>query len=259
MAACCTGKGGVAVIDVAAYIEQSALAQTQDEAFALFKRVAAGLGFDRTLFAGANNDTPFRERYAITTSAPIIFNDFPDQWTRTYLERGYIAVDPVYAFIRTQWRPVIWDTLPDQMPLDLAQRRVMAEAAASGLHNGVSIPMHGPNGDAFVVSLASRCPGDLGVDRQLGQLRLIAAQFFFSLTDIWKTVGMMGRAPALTPRERECMQWTAAGKSAWEIGQILSISEATVRFHLSNAFARLGAANRMAAVVRAVRWGLVAV
>ncbi len=247
------------MIDVASYIEQSALAQTPDEAFALFRRMAAGLGFDRTLLAGASNDATFRARYAVTASAPIIFNGFPDHWTRAYLERGYLAVDPVYAFIRTQWRPVIWATLPDQMSLDPLQKRVMAEAAASGLHNGVSIPMHGPNGDAFVVSLASQYSGDLGVERHLARLRLVAAQFFFSLTDIWTSEGRIGEAPALTPRERECMQWTAAGKSAWEIGQILSISEATVRFHLSNAFTRLGAANRMAAVVRAVRWGLIAV
>ena len=32
----------------------------------------------------------------------------------------------------------------------------------------------------------------------------------------------------LSPRELECLEWAAEGKSAWEIGQILGISRYTV-------------------------------
>lgn len=247
------------MVDVAAYIERSNRVKTEEEAFTLFRQVMAEMGFDRNVFGGASNDPGFRERYGITDAAPIIFNDYPDHWTRTYLERGYVAVDPVVASIQAHWSPVVWDALPQSVSLAGAQKRLMDEAGESGLHNGVSIPLHGPNGDAFIVSMASSYAGDVGLDRNLGQLRVIAAQFFFSLTDLWKANGMTPRPPALTPRERECMQWTAAGKSAWEIGQILHISEPTVRFHLSNAFTRLGASNRIVAVVRAVRWGLISI
>jgi DNA-binding CsgD family transcriptional regulator len=247
------------VVDVAAYIERSNRAETQEQAFDLFRGVVAELGFTRSLFAGASNEPAFRERYSISDSAPIIINNYPDDWTRYYLERGYIAVDPVFASIQSHWSPIVWDCLPEMVSLDGVQKRVMDEASESGLHNGVSIPLHGPNGDAFIVSMASDYAGDVGVRQNLGQVRLVAAQFFFSLGDIWKAKGWASQVPSLTPRERECMQWTAVGKSAWEIGQILNISEATVRFHLSNAFARLGASNRIAAVVRAVRWGLVSI
>ena len=46
--------------------------------------------------------------------------------------------------------------------------------------------------------------------------------------------------PKLTPREIECMKWVAVGKSNWEIGQVLGISEATAHFHVENAKKKLG-------------------
>jgi DNA-binding CsgD family transcriptional regulator len=57
----------------------------------------------------------------------------------------------------------------------------------------------------------------------------------------------------LTPREREVVQLTAAGKSAWEISVILSISQHTVKHHLRVAAAKLDATNKVATVVQAVR------
>ena len=54
----------------------------------------------------------------------------------------------------------------------------------------------------------------------------------------------------LTGRERDALAWVAEGKSDWEIGKILSLSETTVRFHVDNARRKLGAVNRAQAVAR---------
>jgi len=61
---------------------------------------------------------------------------------------------------------------------------------------------------------------------------------------------------ALTPRELECIRWVADGKTDWEIGQILSISQSTVRFHLDRARSKLDAKTRAQAVARLVLGGL---
>ena len=61
----------------------------------------------------------------------------------------------------------------------------------------------------------------------------------------------------LTPRERECLQWAAVGKSEWEISQILGISEHTSEKHLLNAKSKLGAVNRVQAVAEAIRRGYI--
>jgi DNA-binding CsgD family transcriptional regulator len=56
----------------------------------------------------------------------------------------------------------------------------------------------------------------------------------------------------------ECLRWCKEGKTNWEIGEILSISEKTVEFHLSNTMRKLGASNRITAVVIGIKQGLIA-
>ena len=61
----------------------------------------------------------------------------------------------------------------------------------------------------------------------------------------------------LSHREIECLTWTAKGKSSWDIAMILEISQNTVNFHMKNAMKKLGTNNRIVAVVKAVRFGLI--
>lgn len=61
----------------------------------------------------------------------------------------------------------------------------------------------------------------------------------------------------LSPRQITCLEWVAAGKTSWEIACILRITERTVNFHLQRAYRRLGVHTRAAAVVCAIRQGLV--
>lgn len=56
----------------------------------------------------------------------------------------------------------------------------------------------------------------------------------------------------LTRRELEVLKWIKEGKSSWEAGAILSISERTVKFHLGNIFKKLNVVNRSHAVAKAI-------
>ncbi|NRB42925.1 MAG: helix-turn-helix transcriptional regulator [Pseudomonadales bacterium] len=59
----------------------------------------------------------------------------------------------------------------------------------------------------------------------------------------------------LTAREREILCWAAEGKTNWDIGMILGISERTVKFHFSNIFLKLSVQNRPQAVVMGIKLG----
>ena len=61
----------------------------------------------------------------------------------------------------------------------------------------------------------------------------------------------------LTSQELECLRWCKEGKTNWEIGEILTISEKTVEFHLSNSMRKLGASNRITAVIVGIKEGLI--
>lgn len=61
----------------------------------------------------------------------------------------------------------------------------------------------------------------------------------------------------LSKRETECLTWVASGKTAWEIAQILAISESTVIFHIENAKKKLSAVTISHAVALAVALKLI--
>ena len=61
----------------------------------------------------------------------------------------------------------------------------------------------------------------------------------------------------LSDREVETLTWVARGKTSAEIAQILDLSKRTIDFHIDNARAKLGAATRTEAVIKAADGGLI--
>jgi DNA-binding CsgD family transcriptional regulator len=60
----------------------------------------------------------------------------------------------------------------------------------------------------------------------------------------------------LTQRQKDCLEWLRDGKTYWEIGQILTLSERTVKYHVQEACRALGARTRQQALVEAAIMGL---
>lgn len=80
-----------------------------------------------------------------------------------------------------------------------------------------------------------------------------------ALTQPWAVAVVGERAGVeeqLTAREREVLQLLAQGLANKQIAQRLSISDHTVKFHVGEVMAKLGAASRTEAVTRAARRGL---
>jgi DNA-binding CsgD family transcriptional regulator len=61
----------------------------------------------------------------------------------------------------------------------------------------------------------------------------------------------------LAHRELQTLEWCSRGKTNWEIGQILNISERTVEHHIASAVRKLNCATRAQAVAQAVRERLI--
>jgi PAS domain S-box-containing protein len=71
-----------------------------------------------------------------------------------------------------------------------------------------------------------------------------------------KTAKVSGRAASLTPRQLEVLQLLAQGASTHEIASQLHLSTTTVRNHVANVLAVLGAHTRLQAVIAAQSEGL---
>ena len=66
-----------------------------------------------------------------------------------------------------------------------------------------------------------------------------------------RRVAVAGSIQSLTTRELEILRLIAAGLRNQEIADLLSISAATVKRHIANAYGKLGAGHRTEALVRA--------
>jgi DNA-binding CsgD family transcriptional regulator len=61
----------------------------------------------------------------------------------------------------------------------------------------------------------------------------------------------------LTQRERDVLQWIAAGKTSWEIGVMSGVSEHAINKIINAAMVKLDAVTRTQAVVNAIRDGYI--
>jgi LuxR family transcriptional regulator, quorum-sensing system regulator SolR len=201
--------------------------------------------------------------YALSITAPSLrpqlftINGYPKKWIDHYFAHGYIEVDPLIRFAAKSTLPAIWS---DHMFHSGKSVEFWEEARSFGLGSGLTFNIRDQPGVTGIFSLSRAKPLDLP------PLELAAivgrAQIFASLLhQAVVRIDLPGLMPdpniALTARERECLKWAADGKTAWEIGQILSIAERTAVFHVNNVIRKLGASNKTQAIVRAVTLKLI--
>jgi LuxR family quorum-sensing system transcriptional regulator SinR len=88
-------------------------------------------------------------------------------------------------------------------------------------------------------------------------IQTLAALFHAAVIEAERPAVSLRGTSLITPREREVLRWSAAGKSYWEIAIILGITERTVRFFMSNARQKLDVVSNTQAVAEAVWRGLI--
>lgn len=183
-------------------------------------------------------------------AGPHLAVTYSPEWVERYKTQRFVDIDPVVQVGLRRVLPIDWAIFDRK---DEKVRRLFGEASEFGLgRQGLSMPVHGRSGDRALVSITS----DAG-DRDWQQLRLHYMRDFQLLAlHLHQAIlrlegGEVPERSALSPRERECLQWTAEGKTSWECAVILGITERTVRFYLESARHKLGAANTTHAVTKA--------
>lgn len=190
-----------------------------------------------------------RFRPRVPRDEGIITVSYPEAWQRHYHSSGYLKIDPTIDAIAVRNAPYAWKHLSN---LDPQRQQLLDDVRDAGIVAGFTVPIHLADGSTFLASFATEDAG--AAHRFQPFLSLVSAQFLERHAALTATPEPAIR---LTPRERDCMTWTARGKSAWEIGVLLNISENTVNFHIKNACAKLESNGRMLGVVKAIMRGLI--
>jgi DNA-binding CsgD family transcriptional regulator len=187
----------------------------------------------------------------------ITVDNTPVEFTATYASPALQRKDPVMQHCKRQSVPIIWDqeTYVNQGAGDLWEHQ-----AEYGYRTGIAMALHMPEGRHFLLGVDREkpLPSDPDeVQRLVADLQLFAVHAQDAALRLLIPVGLQPERPALTPRELEALHWTMEGKTAWEVGAVLGISERTAVLHVNNAMHKLGCSNKHQAVLKALRLGLI--
>lgn len=217
-----------------------------DQIFDLFSDALSDHGYDRIAYFSLPSSS---------TEEDVAFEStYPEAWTTHYLRQEYRDIDPVADYLVGARTPFTWAALENNFVIGKRQRQILSEAREAGLHDGITIPLHGPYGEISTVCMARNNPGEM--DAHVLQTCGLLSQHFHSVYSSQSCQNEETLRPELTYREREVLMWCVKAKSNWAIGEILNISEHSVKFHMQNVYAKLGANSRISAVVKAIRMGL---
>ena len=180
--------------------------------------------------------------------------DLPAGWPQVLVPADAALVAAAQCFA-----PFLWSDIPRLMACTPLQREFLAGVAACGIGAAVTVPVHRPRGadDSGSYSVfAGACSFLMKADVSLPLSSLAAAHYVgalaFDAAEALTNAAPVADGPQLTPRQRDCVALVAQGKSDWEIGQLLGISESTVHKHIEDAKRRFGVSTRIQLVVRSL-------
>ncbi len=198
-------------------------------------------------------DTPGRE--------PILelLGNIPTGWSKAARDVADAARDPVMQRMRHSGVPFAYD---QQLYAAEGAGDLWESQAPFGYRTGIAIAMHLPGGRHFLLGVdrSRALPTErVEANRLVADICLLAVHAQeAALRVVLPATPQPAPAQRLTRREIEVLNWTKEGKSAWAVGQILSMSEATVQSHLRNVRRKMGVSSKHQAILRAISLGLIA-
>lgn len=217
-------------------------AANESEFFNVLAAAARSLGFDYCAYG---------MRMPLPLSSPKMFmlNNYPTAWQERYAKENYLAIDPTVAHGIKSVAPLVWtESTFKSCP------SFWADASAHGINVGWAQSSYDPRGAVGMLTL-SRSHDAISEKELLSssmQTSWLVQAVHEGMTRLLEANRPSSAAVVLTPREIEVLRWTADGKTSGEVGEIMSIAERTVNFHINNCLEKLGAANKTAGVIKAV-------
>jgi LuxR family transcriptional regulator, quorum-sensing system regulator BjaR1 len=184
----------------------------------------------------------------------VLAHRWPDGWWERYHSQNYIDIDPTVARVRSTEDAFRWGSTRSPK-LHRKQLRVLDEASEFGLGDGFCVPIPLLNGFEAVVSLGTE--KYMLSEREEAALQVIGISAYHAIRRRSRPNPDSEGKPILSRREIECVKWTAAGKSAWEIGEILNLTESTVNTYLHTAQRKMNARGKAYLVAQCLRAGLI--
>lgn len=185
------------------------------------------------------------------------FGNVPPGYQQHHSSMTEALQDPVITQLRTSNLPLTYD---QDFYVGARAGHLWEVQAAYGLKTGVAVALHLPR-DRHVflgVDRDSSLPSSTDqLTRVMADVHLMAVHVQEAANRLFFATQAAGSSVKLTAKELEVMKWSRDGKSAWVVGQIMSCSENTVKFHRKNVMRKLGVHSKQEAVLRCISFGLI--
>jgi LuxR family transcriptional regulator, quorum-sensing system regulator CinR len=186
---------------------------------------------------------------------PFVRTTYPAGWVSHYLQNNFVAIDPIVQHAMKCDRGFSWT----EVPVTPVQRAMLCSAREFGLGDqGYTAPAIDELRRRSLLSLNSRRPAGEWADFlavHSGEIDRLARDLHLKALGESSAGGAMPQS--LSPREHECLRWTAEGKTYSEIATILDLSEHTVRSYLKMVRLKMESVSMSQAVAKASNMGLI--
>ena len=163
--------------------------------------------------------------------------------------------EAVIKHILVSTAPFWWSSNTASISFDNFRRlswAVEAEPCLPGT-SGLAFPVHAEHGQSGVVLFMG--PAIVVDELSLCDIHARCFALFNAVARVRSPES--GKTPSMSKRELECLRLTANGQTSEDIARLLGLSVHTANQYLTNATQKLNAVNRMHAVAKALRLGLI--
>jgi LuxR family quorum-sensing system transcriptional regulator CciR len=241
--------------DINAFIEMSKSVTKPSELDQLIGDITREMGFDYYALIHHVDLTAYsRDLDHIDEGSLVALWSYPETWVEVYQERNIVANDPVLLASQRTNVGFVWEDMGDLIKITPAHRAITEDTRRAGLAQGFTVPAHIPGevlGSCnFAVATGRALPThNLAMAQLVGSFAFQAAR---AMVEKARKKGPETIPKRLGNRQLQCIALMARGKSDWEIGKILGISELTVRRHLTLAKEHYDVVSRFQVAMRAM-------
>jgi DNA-binding CsgD family transcriptional regulator len=240
--------------DLDRFAGQLAAARSFDAALDLLANEVRELGFVGVDYAVLPAARVLDGRWA---AGPIFERNFPTGWRTGWRLRG--RSDPILPTSYRKGLPVDWQVIGRDTRLTAAEREALDFLAGMGFPGGITVPIHLPaNRFAFVSAVSSAVDEEWeGLSARAMAPLMVLAHTFHHVLAVCQGARHATASVLLTRREIECLQAAACGHNAPATARLINRSVDTVRLHLKNTMAKLGARTIAQSVAIGAACGLI--
>ncbi|MDM5181929.1 LuxR family transcriptional regulator [Massilia sp. DJPM01] len=227
-------------------MHEIATASSSEEGLKVLQEEARRLGMQTVTWA-------LKPDVALGNEQIVMVSTYPPEWLARYSQNNYIASDPTVKHGLVSIQPVIWSTTKNLAP------QFWEDAASFGLRVGVAQSLCDSHGRCSMLTL-SRDSTEFSQSElalKLPQLAWLAQIAHAGMVRHIIPPELIDKLPILTTRQREILQLVSIGLTSQQIADRLRVTKHTSDKHMDAVRSKLHAENKIDAVARAIRLGII--